>query len=100
MGYTIYTTPSGERSIRKIAKHAKKFIHQEILTLQENPKRGSSLRGRQAQFLRSLHLIYRSTHYRVAYEVVEKSKEIYIHYVGTRENFYQDLLRSKPKSIA
>lgn len=100
MSYTIYTMPPGKRMIGKLPKHAKKYIYQEILTLQNDPKKGSLLKGKKAHFLRSLHLIYRSTHYRVAYEIIENVKEIYIHYVGTRENFYQDLLRSKPKSVA
>jgi mRNA-degrading endonuclease RelE of RelBE toxin-antitoxin system len=99
MSYTLFVSPTGHRSLKKLPKDVKQVLEPEIRHLVEDPLRGSQLQG-VLRFLRSLHIISRGVHYRVAYEVNETSREILIHYVSTRENFYKELQRLDLKKLA
>lgn len=92
MSYTVFTTPSGHRSLRKLSKSAQRHVIQEARKLADEPFIGQQLHGEFRQ-LRSLHTRFRSTDYRIAYEVHSDQQEVAVHYVGSRENFYKELKR-------
>lgn len=74
--------------IKKADKPLKEKIREEVLKIGENPKIGKSLNGK-LKNLRSHHFGFIRTQYRIAYEV---RGNLIIVAIGTRENFYRDLL--------
>lgn len=76
------------RFIKKADKPLKEKIREEVLRIGENPKVGESLTGK-LKNLRSHHFSFVRTQYRIAYEV---KNNLIIVAIGTRENFYRDLI--------
>lgn len=99
MIYKIFAAASGQRAFRKLSPELQKHIQIEILSLTNNPTKGQRLKG-EFRFLYSLHTAFAGTQYRIVYEINPNQKEIYIHYVGSRENFYKQVSRIgiKPRS--
>jgi len=60
--------------------------------LRENPFAGEKLSG-SLHFLYSLHFSSGGVQYRSVYTIKEREKQIIIHYVGSRENFYEKVKR-------
>ena len=100
MAYEVFLTPSAQRSLKKLPQPIANQLVTQMHWLKTNPLLGQSLEGKQS-FLRSLHTVITGTHYRVAYEVHEKTQEIAVYYLGSRENFYRRLskLRLKPGQV-
>lgn len=99
MSFRLFTSPTGQRSLQKLSPPIRQHLKSEILQLADNPLRGKPLESSQ-RFLRSLRVVYRGTHYRVAYQVNAREKEIIVHLVGSRENFYKALHHLRPKRLA
>ena len=97
MNYRLFASPAGERSLKKLSPPVQKQLRAEIQTLKTDPKRGEQLKEK-FRFLRSLHVGYQGTQYRVIYEVDDPSQEIYVLHVGSRENLYRDLAHLRLKS--
>ncbi len=76
------------RFIKKADKPLKEKIREEVLKIGENPKIGEPLTGKLKK-LRSHHFGFIRTQYRIAYEV---RGDLIIVAIGTRENFYRDLI--------
>ena len=76
------------RLIQKADHPLKEKIREEVLKISENPKIGESLTGK-LKNLRSHHFGFIRTQYRIAYAV---KHDIIIVAIGTRENFYRDLV--------
>ena len=76
------------RFIKKADHPLKEKIREEVLKIGENPKIGESLTGK-LKNLRSHHFGFVRTQYRIAYAV---KHDIIIVAIGTRENFYRDLV--------
>ena len=99
MTYGLYTTPAGERALRKLYPKVKEHILQELQSLKSNPYLGKQLEG-EMRLLRTLHTKHAGTHYRVAYEVDEKDHTVIVRYAASRENFYKELRRLPLKRAA
>ena len=99
MRYIVYATPTSQRALRKLPEAVKAHLLGEIKALATHPLQNPSLQGG-SRFLRSLHTRFRATDYRIAYEVDQKKREVAIHYVSTRENFYRKLRKLKLKSFS
>jgi addiction module RelE/StbE family toxin len=96
--YTILFSPPGLKSLKKIPNHIRKPLVEKIKELQTDPLKGQKLTGKLTRF-RSLHTRLKNSDYRIAYQVVTQTTEIVIHYVASRENFYKELLRLRPKAF-
>lgn len=90
MGYIITATPTGHKCIKKLSPIVRNHIKEVIEELRTNPLKGNPLKGEYV-FLRSLHTVFRSTDYRIIYEVIAQGNEVRIHNVGPRENIYKRL---------
>jgi len=99
MPYQVVTVPAARRALKKLPKPVRKHIVKAVKPLATKPYLGERLED-QWRFLRSFHTVYRRTHYRVAYEVDEKRKEVIVRVARTRENFYRSLRKMKLKSLA
>ena len=76
------------RFIKKADKPLKEKIREEVLKIGENPRIGEALTGK-LKHLRSHHFSFVRTQYRIAYET---RNDLIIIAIGTRENFYRDLV--------
>jgi mRNA-degrading endonuclease RelE of RelBE toxin-antitoxin system len=76
------------RFVKKADSPLKEKIREEVLKIGENPKIGNPLTGKLKK-LRSHHFSFTGTQYRVAYEV---RGNLIIVAIGSRENFYRDLI--------
>jgi|SRR5579859_2008232 len=99
MTYSLYTTPSGERALKKLYPKVREHLLNELQTLKTNPFSGEQLLG-EMRSLRSLHTRCAGTDYRVAYEVDEQEHAVVIRYAASRENFYKELRRLPLKHTA
>jgi|SRR3989338_9958127 len=97
--YELVTTPPARKALKRLPRQVRHHIVEVAANLKDNPEYGDQLQS-PWKFLRSLHTIYRRTHYRLVYEVDVSRKYIFIHFVNTRENFYQKLRRLKLKPMA
>jgi mRNA-degrading endonuclease RelE of RelBE toxin-antitoxin system len=98
--YTLLLPPTGRRALKKLPKPVQKQLLQKALALQTDPLQGAPLQG-PFRFLRCLHLRLHKADYRIAYEVLPHKAQIVLHYIASRENFYQQLdrlnLKPQPK---
>jgi len=92
MVHILFASPAGERSLKKLPVGIRNFLIEEINTLKNNPHAGKSLRGKLSKYY-SLHIKLVGVEYRVVYEINNQAKEIIVHHVGTRENFYKEIER-------
>lgn len=76
------------RFIKKADKALKEKIKDAVLKISKNPTAGERLTGKLKK-LRSHHFHFVRTRYRIAYEV---RNDLIIVAIGTRENFYRDLI--------
>lgn len=90
MSYTLYTTPTGQRSLRKLPAATRKQLLKKLQKLRQDPLSCPRLQG-ELRYLRSLHTRIQAADYRIAYEVDTKQRHILIHLAATRENFYRKL---------
>jgi mRNA-degrading endonuclease RelE of RelBE toxin-antitoxin system len=97
MTYQLVTVPSAHKALKKLPKPIKTELVKALTPLKENPHLGKQLDSPFTK-LRAVKIILKGTHYRVAYEVNQKQKEIIIHYAATRENFYKQLRRLNLKT--
>lgn len=98
MAYRFEITSSALRAAKKLPKNVRRVIIKKSQVLKKNPLRGEKLRGKYS-FLRSLHLSFKGTEYRVIYELDKKKQKIYIRYADSRENLYQNLDKMRLKSL-
>lgn len=97
MSYELMLMGRADKEFHKFPPQIYKKLTTEALKLKDNPTLGEQLKGNLRAF-RSLHIKIQNVQYRVIYEINEAKKEIYVHAVGTRENFYVRLERMKLKS--
>lgn len=76
------------RFIQKADQALKDKIKEEVLKIAHDPKIGKLLDGK-LKNLRSHHFRFVRTQYRIAYTI---KNNLIIVAIGTRENFYRDLL--------
>lgn len=98
MSYTLYTTSTGQRSLRKLPEATRKHLLKKLQKLRQEPLSGRQLQG-ELHYLRSLHTRIQAADYRIAYEVDSKQKHVVIHYAATRENFYRKLRKTIKRSM-
>ncbi len=75
--------------VKKSDKLLKEKIKEEVLKILKNPKIGEQLTGK-FKNLHSHHFRLLRTQYRIAYMV---KNNLIIVAIGTRENFYRDLIK-------
>ena len=90
MDYELFTTPTGEKALKKLPPEVRQHLLKELQILKTNPNAGKRLEG-EFRYLRSLHTQFTGTSYRIAYEIDEKQKAVIIRYAASRENFYKKL---------
>jgi mRNA-degrading endonuclease RelE of RelBE toxin-antitoxin system len=99
MKYTLYAENSFQRSLKKLPSQVIRHIRELVLQLAEDPRLGEPLRG-EFRALWSLHTTCNGTSYRVVYSINDRAKEIVVHYVASRENFYAEVRRLQPKKVS
>jgi mRNA-degrading endonuclease RelE of RelBE toxin-antitoxin system len=90
--YQIFMAPSAHRKYKKFPPDLQERIKQEAQKLSEYPNHYEELKG-PLKGIFSYHFEYKKTQYRIAYRILEDSKEIEIILVKSRENFYEILKR-------
>jgi mRNA-degrading endonuclease RelE of RelBE toxin-antitoxin system len=85
-------TNAAYRIYRKFKHHLKERVKQEAEKIAEAPYQCDKLSGLPIK-VRSCHFSFGGTSYRIAYEIDEANKTIYIKLVKTREKFYNQLKR-------
>lgn len=76
------------RFVKRADASLKAKIYEEIMGIQNDPQCGELLHGK-LKGLRSKHFSFVKTQYRIAYRI---ENNIVIIAIGSRENFYRDLL--------
>ncbi len=93
MPYEIRATRAVQRDLKRLPPALREEIQStHFPKLKENPFQGYALRG-DLRGLRSYHLTYRGTAYRIVYEVLTEQRVVLILMVGKREGFYPALRR-------
>ena len=86
-----------DKSLKNISTKNKHHIEKVVFVLESNPQSGEPLRH-ELKGLRSLHIKFENTHYRVIYSIEAKPKTITLHYASSRENIYKQVRRLKLKA--
>ena len=98
MPYEVLLSKRVDKELHKFPSQIRIELVTETLKLAESPQLGEQLKGVFRTF-RSLHIKIKNVHYRVIYEVIEAEKQVYLHAVGKRENFYRQIEQMKLKAL-
>lgn len=90
--FELIVTSSAKRVIKKIPRVVRENLVLSSEALRVNPFAGEKLSG-SLHFLYSLHFSCGGVQYRAVYAINEKEKQVIMHYVGSRENFYEKVKR-------
>lgn len=99
MTYKLEITSAALKAGKKLPRNVRRAIIKKSQVLKKNPLVGEKLKA-EYSFLRSLHISFKGTEYRVIYEVSKEERRIYVRYAGSRENLYRNLDKMKPKPLA
>jgi mRNA-degrading endonuclease RelE of RelBE toxin-antitoxin system len=90
--YSLDLTGPAKKRLRR-HKHAEAQILRSLMVLKTDPLAGHELTGK-LQGLRSLKISVRgSGEYRAIYGVSEETATVLVHWIGTRENIYEEAER-------
>jgi mRNA-degrading endonuclease RelE of RelBE toxin-antitoxin system len=81
-----------ESNIRNLIRIIRDKIKSNLDGLKKHPHKAFTLSGKYAG-LRYLKIVHKGVMYRIVYDIFEKSKEVLIIFLGTREKFYKELKR-------
>lgn len=90
--FELIVTSSAKRIIKKLPRIVREKLVLSSEVLRVNPFVGEKLSG-SLHFLYSLHFSSGGVQYRAVYTINEQEKQIIVHYVGSRENFYEKVKR-------
>ncbi|MFC1961121.1 type II toxin-antitoxin system RelE/ParE family toxin [Chloroflexota bacterium] len=92
MKYRLLATRTFDKGAKRLSKDARTTIETEVFVLASDPRRGEALRH-ELKGLRSFHLKFNNTHYRIIYSINETTREVELRWVGSRENLYKEVRR-------
>lgn len=78
--------------VKKAELNLKEKLEKELLAIANGPFVAGELSGK-FQGLRSHHFSFQNVAYRIVYVVYPEQKRVGILHIGTRENFYKELMR-------
>lgn len=90
--YRRVITPSAKRALKKLPRSVRQDLMRATEILETDPFAGERLSGA-LHFLYSFHFKSWNVSYRLAYTIDHQEKLVIIHFVQTRENFYEKLRR-------
>jgi len=92
--YELYTLKAVRRDLRKITKPAAhQIVHFCFPRIAQDPyKEGISLHGNLRNYWKYIFK-HKGTEYRIIYSISDKTKEVLVVLVGSREGLYEKLLR-------
>ena len=92
MSYKVFLSNKAGKQYKKLDSHIRDKIKSSLDRLKKQPHKAFTLSGKYAS-LRYLKIVHKGVMYRIVYDISEKSKEVLIIFLGTRENFYKELKR-------
>ena len=92
MSYKVFLSKKAGKQYKKLDSHIRDKIKSNLDRLKKHPHKAFSLSGKYTS-LRYLKIVHKGVMYRIVYDISEKSKEVLIIFLGTRENFYKELKR-------
>ena len=92
MSYNVFLSNKAGKQYKKLDSHIRDKIKSNLDGLRKHPHKAFTLSGKYAG-LRYLKIVHKGVMYRIVYDISEKSKEVLIIFLGTRENFYKELKR-------
>jgi mRNA interferase RelE/StbE len=92
--YRIQFTNAARRLFKKLPQDVQDKLKAEAATLEESPLSGEPLQGSHRP-LRSLHVSYKGTAYRIIHRVISDIKVIIVVLADKRENIYKRLQEMK-----
>jgi len=92
MIYNVFLSNKAGKQYKKLDSHIRDKIKSNLDGLRKHPHKAFTLSGKYAG-LRYLKIVHKGVMYRIVYDISEKSKEVLIIFLGTRENFYKELKR-------
>ncbi len=97
--FVLEFEPAAFRIFKKLPKDVQEKIANEAEVLKTNPLAGEPLKGKY-KYLRSLHLSFKGSAYRVIYQVFSQTSTVMVRLATTRENIYRRLDQMKIKPVA
>ena len=92
MSYNVFLSNKAGKQYKKLDSHIRDKIKSNLDGLRKHPHKAFTLSGKYAG-LRYQKIVHKGVMYRIVYDISEKSKEVLIIFLGTRENFYKELKR-------
>ncbi len=92
--YNFVIINSCKQDFKKLSRDAQKFLRLTIFPIiLKDPFIGEKLQGKNFKKLYKFGLRYKSTDYRIVYQIVNKELTIIFIMIASRENFYKKLKR-------
>jgi mRNA-degrading endonuclease RelE of RelBE toxin-antitoxin system len=93
MKYEIFLAPRARKQYEKLDPHIRKEIKTLLSELEDEPyNKSKPLKGLNTE-LHYIKLSHVGVQYRVVYVIDKKEKEVLVTFLGSRENFYKELMR-------
>lgn len=93
MSYSIFLSRKAHKQYSSLDRHVQNKIKSILSQLKEELHKGFSLSGEKYKGLQYLKMKHKAIEYRVVYDTNNEKKEVLIVFLGTRENFYNELRR-------
>jgi len=92
MYQVVFDRGKAAKFVRKAEPNLKEKLEKELLGIAKSPFVACELSGK-FQGLRSHHCSLQGVAYRIVYVIYPEQERIGILHIGTRENFYKELMR-------
>jgi len=92
MNYDVFLSKKAEKQYKKLDRHIQNRLKEKLLEMKENPCIGFILTGKH-KGLRYVKTLHKRVEYRIVYDISENSSEVMVVFLGSRENFYKELIR-------
>ena len=93
MKFDVYLSSRAKKQYKRFDAHILHKLKSELLELEEDPSEKGSLLQRLSRGLRYIKIFHAGVQYRAVYDISKDKNEVLVIFIGSRENFYKELIR-------
>ena len=93
MKFDVYLSSRAKKQYKRFDAHIRHKLRSELLELEEDPSEKGSLLQGLSRGLRYIKIFHAGVQYRAVYDISKDKKEVLVIFIGSRENFYKELIR-------
>ena len=93
MKFDVYLSSRAKKQYKRFDAHIRHKLGAKLLELEKDPSEKGSLLQGLSRGLRYIKIFHAGVQYRAVYDISKDKKEVLVIFIGSRENFYKELIR-------